>query len=86
MGDVSLELEVFSYCGIFPQDHKVSLYKLSDSFEVNIFLKQSHRLSRYKDFEIEKLVSHVQLCVTPGTVACQAPLSMEFSRQEYWSG
>ena len=23
--------------------------------------------------------------VTPGTVACQAPLSMEFSRQEYWS-
>ena len=24
--------------------------------------------------------------VRPGTVACQAPLSMEFSRQEYWSG
>ena len=24
--------------------------------------------------------------VTPGTVACQAPPSMEFSRQEYWSG
>ena len=23
---------------------------------------------------------------TPWTVACQAPLSMEFSRQEYWSG
>ena len=22
---------------------------------------------------------------TQGTVACQAPLSMEFSRQEYWS-
>ena len=22
----------------------------------------------------------------PGTVACQAPLSIEFSRQEYWSG
>ena len=22
----------------------------------------------------------------PWTVACQAPLSMEFSRQEYWSG
>ena len=30
--------------------------------------------------------SHVQLSVTPGAVACQAPLSMEFSRQEYWSG
>ena len=23
---------------------------------------------------------------TPWTIACQAPLSMEFSRQEYWSG
>ena len=23
---------------------------------------------------------------TPWIVACQAPLSMEFSRQEYWSG
>ena len=29
-----------------------------------------------------------QLClfVTPRTVAHQAPLSVEFSRQEYWSG
>ena len=24
--------------------------------------------------------------VTPWAVACQAPLSMGFSRQEYWSG
>ena len=24
--------------------------------------------------------------VTPWTVACEAPLSMEFSRQEYWNG
>ena len=24
--------------------------------------------------------------VTPWTVACRTPLSMEFSRQEYWSG
>ena len=24
--------------------------------------------------------------VIPWTVACQAPLSIEFSRQEYWSG
>ena len=24
--------------------------------------------------------------VTPSTVACQAPLSMGFSRQEYWTG
>ena len=30
--------------------------------------------------------SHVQLFATPSTVACQAPLSLGFSRQEYWSG
>ena len=30
--------------------------------------------------------SGVQLFVTPWTVALQASLSMEFSRQEYWSG
>ena len=30
-------------------------------------------------------LSHVQLFVTPWTVACQAPLPMGFSRQEYWS-
>ena len=29
---------------------------------------------------------HVRLFATPWTVACQAPLSMGFSRQEYWRG
>ena len=33
-----------------------------------------------------KLLSRVRLFVTPWTVAYQAPLSMGFSRQEYWSG
>ena len=43
-------------------------------------------------FAVEKLLSLiavlscVQLFVTPLTLACQAPLSMEFSRQEYQSG
>ena len=32
------------------------------------------------------MLSHVQLFVTALTVGHQAPLSMEFSRQEYWSG
>ena len=30
-------------------------------------------------------LSHVRLFVIPWTVAYKAPLSMEFSRQEYWS-
>ena len=37
-------------------------------------------------FFITCSVSHVQLFVTPWTIACQAPLSMGFLRQEYWSG
>ena len=31
------------------------------------------------------MLSCVRLFATPWTVACQAPLSMGFSRQEYWS-
>ena len=31
------------------------------------------------------MLSRVWLFVTPWTIAHQAPLSMEFSRQEYWS-
>ena len=32
------------------------------------------------------LFSRVFLFVTPWTATCQAPLTMGFSRQEYWSG
>ena len=33
-----------------------------------------------------KSLTSVRLFATPWTVAYQAPLSVEFSRQEYWSG
>ena len=33
-----------------------------------------------------KLLSHVRLFATPWPVACQAPTSMGFFRQEHWSG
>ena len=32
------------------------------------------------------VLNPVQLSATPWTVAHQPPLSMEFSRKEYWSG
>ena len=35
---------------------------------------------------VVKLLSRVRLFATPWTVAYQAPQSVEFSRQEYWSG
>ena len=34
----------------------------------------------------DQLLSRVQLFVTPWTLESQCPLSMGFSRQEYWSG
>ena len=40
---------------------------------------------RMKKWKYQSL-SRVQLFATPRTVALQAPLSMEFSRQEHWSG
>ena len=33
-----------------------------------------------------KSLSRVQLFATPWTIACHTPLSIGFSRQEYWSG
>ena len=33
-----------------------------------------------------KLLSRVRLFATPWTVDCQAPLTIGFSRQGYWSG
>ena len=32
------------------------------------------------------VVSNSAQAIDPQTIACQAPVSMEFSRQEYWSG
>ena len=39
-----------------------------------------------KDTMCVCVLSHVQLYVTQQTVTHQTPLSMGFSRQEYWSG
>ena len=53
------------------------------------FTAHSHSQSlKHIENESEKWksLSLVQLFETPWTVACQAPLSMGFSRQEYWSG
>ena len=46
-----------------------------------LFFIFSPRLSIYMK---ERLAQSCQIFVTPWTVACQVPLSLEFSRQEYW--
>ena len=47
---------------------------------------QTHQFSLTFDIDIDKLLGHVRLFAILWTVAYQAPLSMGFSRQEYWSG
>ena len=34
---------------------------------------------------MHRMLSHVRFFATTWTIACQAPLSIEFSRQKYWS-
>ena len=49
-------------------------------------LEQMQKLE-LKEIKVNvKSLSRVRLSATPWTVAHQAPLSMGFSRQEYWSG
>ena len=45
-----------------------------------------HFLLQCMKVKSEKVLSHARLLATPWTAAYQAPLSMGFSRQEYWSG
>ena len=58
----------------------------------NMLKKQGTRIG-YRFFNIKytvkvkvKSLSRVQLFATPWTVTHQAPLSMGFFRQQYWSG
>ena len=56
--------------------------------QMGVFIFISGRLSmkwKWKKVKV-KLLSRVRLLATPWTVAYQAPPSMGFSRQEYWSG
>ena len=55
---------------------KIKTYKLSREHEV-IHMKEKVKV---------KSLSRVQLFATPWTVAYQAPQTMGFSRQGYWSG
>ena len=56
---------------------QVQLFKLSKSEE--------KRWMKFVSLKVLSRFSHIQLFVTLWTAACQAPLSMGFSRQEYWS-
>ena len=86
----SLKYFYFCFClycfvpvSIVPAISLLLLYLLLDIWAWN---KDTVLLSSIQWSEEVKSLSRVRLFATPWTVACQAPLSMGFSRQEYWSG
>ena len=59
---------------------------LSQAVTVLAWPSKKHAVFCYLDGSEVKSLSRVQLFATPRTIAYQAPRSMAFSRQEYWSG
>ena len=59
------------------------MHVVSDSFHITGAL--THKL-RFSCVRVYLSFSRVQLLATPWTIACQAPLSMGFSKQEHWRG
>ena len=61
-----------------------------DYLKLSCLIQHKHTVLQFYKPEVKwsevKSLSHVWLFATPWTVAYWSPLSMEFSRQEYWSG
>ena len=75
-------------CVRSPGNHRKRTQHLLSTFRTfNLSLTQAHcRVNkREKERKKVKLLNHVQLFVTPWTVAYHVPLSMGISREEYWS-
>ena len=53
---------------------------------IQLQIDPCRNIDRYVYVRMVLCFSRVQLFATPWTVACQASLSMGFSRQEHWSG
>ena len=69
------------------QCRKVSVYQFySSSFILDYPRFSSDINSLLCEVLISQSLCCVRLFATPWTKACQAPMSLEFSRQEYWSG
>ena len=69
-----LLVKIFSYC--------VAKTLFMFLLPFNLYFYFSNKIMKVKSGSIRCLV--VSNSATPRTVACQAPLSMGFSRQEYW--
>ena len=76
------------YCNKFNKNFKNGLYpkKKKKPTAGRHFLGQNSSPFALSPWSEVKSLSRVRLFATPWTIAYQAPLSMGFSRQEYWSG
>ena len=63
-----------------------SVYVMVHIHGQKVKVQSPQHFPKYVKWSEVKSLSHVQLFATPWTVAYQAPPSMGFSRQEYWSG
>ena len=72
------------WCGFF------DINRIDLNERLHVHRKKSHGIASVfivtSVYVCAQSLSHVWFFVTPWTVAYQAPLSMELSRQEYWSG
>ena len=64
---------------------KIAWY-VKKAFKTLNILQQTRHVCMYVHKHVLSHFGHVQLYAAPWTVAHQAPLSREFSTQEYWSG
>ena len=79
-------------CSVLPVPHTVhgTFIHSFSKYLLNTLYVRWHTIKWFKFLLMKwsevKSLSCVRLFATPWTVAHQAPLSIEFSRQEYWSG
>ena len=74
-----------------PFKHHFPTKSFPSCAQMQLYPKQEERrdsgASKWKRrYCVARVLSHVRLFATPGTVTPQAPLSMGFPRQEFWSG
>ena len=98
-GDCSLEIKRCLLLGRKVMTNLDSILKIRDItlptnvhllkamvFSVVMYGCESWTIKKHLQFSSVESLSHVRPFATPWTVAYQAPPSMGFSRQEYWSG
>ena len=83
-----------NYVSILSTNHSLNFSYSWLSFLINkapyswlqLHILKLHLILYLRKEKKAKSLSYVRFFATPWTVAYQAPQSMEFSRQEYWSG